>query len=167
MVVRDFADGRYPFYLGPPEVRELQRLTDAGPLELYRRLLAGGWRIEDVTESIRLGLVGAARKGQKAELYSGESVLVTPALAGSLVQTYVSTYGAPFVAEGEEPAQGQLRPWADSSLLAAMIVEAGLLGVKDEPLGAKKKPIEEEAGLPFRTENSGGDQSSPPSPTEA
>lgn len=54
----DFADGTYPFRLAIGGLEELQEKTSAGPLTVLRRLMAGEWRIADVREPIRLGLIG-------------------------------------------------------------------------------------------------------------
>lgn len=165
---RPFADGSYPFRMGGGEIRELQRICDAGPLEIYRRLLAGTWRYDDVLEVHRLGLLGAARKGHTATV-RGEQVLVTPKLALSLVADYVETYAAPRVdPDGETgPETGNPAPWTWSSLMAAEILEAGIMGSRDEPLGKKPQgEAEEPSDRPSPTEKSDGEASSPPTPTE-
>lgn len=162
-----FADGTYPFRIGAGEMRELQRICDAGPLELYRRLLSGEWRVDDVTQTIRLGLIGARRKGHKATVRDAE-VEVSDKEALRLVEEYVDTFAAPYLdPDGESlPAAGAALPWTFSSLLASQILAGALMGSKDEPLG--KKPIEEAgpSDRPSRTESSDGAQSSPPSPIE-
>ena len=53
-----WADGEHAFRLGIGQLRELQEKCDAGPLEIYRRMFAGTWRLDDVRETIRLGLLG-------------------------------------------------------------------------------------------------------------
>lgn len=167
---RPFADGEYPFRIGAGEARELQRICDCGPLELYRRLLGGTWRYEDVTETIRLGLLGAARAGHKAVVRE-EEVLVTPQIAVRLVREYVETYGAPAVdlvePENATHAEGDKQTWAYSALVASLIIGLGLMGSKDEPLGKKAEGAGTEETPLSRTESSDGRPSSPPSPTEA
>ena len=54
----DFADGTYGFRLAIGELEELQEKTGVGPYTLLRRLLSNDWKIEDVRETIRLGLIG-------------------------------------------------------------------------------------------------------------
>lgn len=162
-----FADGTYPFRLGAGEARELQRITDCGPLELYRRLLAGNWRVDDVTETIRLGLIGARKKGHRA-LVRDVEVEITDSKAIALVAQYVETFGAPHIdPDGEATAEeGAPMPWTYSSLIAAQILAAMLMGSADEPLG-KKPAGEEESDPSSRTAGSDGEQSSPDSQTEA
>lgn len=41
------------------ELRELQKACDAGPPVIFDRLRTNAWFVEDVSETIRLGLVGA------------------------------------------------------------------------------------------------------------
>lgn len=70
-----WADGEYTFRLAIAQLRELQEKCDAGPLELYRRMLIGNWRLDDIRETIRLGLIGGGQ--------------VPPAAALKLVIRYV------------------------------------------------------------------------------
>lgn len=58
-VTLPWADGEYQFRLGIGEWQELFRKTGAGPLELYHRVRDGKWRVEDLRETIRNGLIGA------------------------------------------------------------------------------------------------------------
>lgn len=54
----EFADGTYGFRLAIGELEELQEKTDCGPYTLLRRLLANDWKVDDVRQTIRLGLMG-------------------------------------------------------------------------------------------------------------
>ena len=59
----DFGDGTYRFRLGYRELAELQEKCDAGPTWILRRLSVPdaenrGWRVEDIPNIIRLGLIG-------------------------------------------------------------------------------------------------------------
>lgn len=69
-----FADGEHAFRLPIGRLRELQEKVDAGPMELLRRLQTGAWRIDDVREPIRLGLIGGG---------------LAPTEASRLVERYV------------------------------------------------------------------------------
>lgn len=46
------------FRLGIGRLRSLQEKTDCGPYELHRRFTSGEWKIDDVRETIRQGLIG-------------------------------------------------------------------------------------------------------------
>lgn len=61
-----WGDGEYRFRLGIGELRELQTTCDAGPFQVYQRLAAGTWRIDDVREPIRLGLIGGGMDATRA-----------------------------------------------------------------------------------------------------
>lgn len=54
----DWADGTYSFRLAWGQLGELQEKCDAGPYVVLQRLHSGAWRIEDITNIIRLGLIG-------------------------------------------------------------------------------------------------------------
>lgn len=65
-VTADFGDGTYTFRFSLGELEELQEKTDAGPFVLLRRLFDSSWRVADVRETIRLGLVGGGLEPLKA-----------------------------------------------------------------------------------------------------
>ncbi len=54
----DFGGGTYRFRLAMGELEELQEVAGAGPYHSLRRLLAGDWHLQDVRDTIRLGLIG-------------------------------------------------------------------------------------------------------------
>lgn len=54
----EWGDGTHTFRLAIGQLRELQEKTNCGPMELVNRMLRGTWRLDDVRETIRLGLVG-------------------------------------------------------------------------------------------------------------
>lgn len=57
-VTFDWADGTYTFRLAWGQLGELQEKCDAGPYVVLQRLHSGAWRIEDIANVIRLGLIG-------------------------------------------------------------------------------------------------------------
>lgn len=61
-----WADGIHKFRLPIGQLRELQEKTDCGPMELVNRLLRGTWRVDDVRETIRLGLIGGGTEPTRA-----------------------------------------------------------------------------------------------------
>lgn len=65
-VTIDWADGTYIFRLGVAEIEELESKRDAGILRLYRRLSSDDFRLGDVQEIIRLGLIGGGMEPVKA-----------------------------------------------------------------------------------------------------
>lgn len=62
----DFADGTYHFRLAWGELIKLQEACDAGPYVVLDRLLTGRWRMQDISETLRLGLIGGGLEPVKA-----------------------------------------------------------------------------------------------------
>lgn len=61
-----WGDGSHKFRLAIKELEELQEKCNAGPQEIANRLRFGTWRIADVRETIRLGLIGGGKSWQEA-----------------------------------------------------------------------------------------------------
>lgn len=96
----EFANGEYRFQLNLPQIDEIQRACDAGILEIYGRILAGGFqaaeseillnpaggraRAEDLIETIRQGLIGGGYG-----TVNGQRVDVKPHDAERLIKNYV------------------------------------------------------------------------------
>src|SRR5215207_6058651 len=53
-----WGDGEHKFRLAIGQLRELQEKTSAGPIEVLDRLATRRWRVDDVRETVRLGLIG-------------------------------------------------------------------------------------------------------------
>lgn len=58
-VTLPFAGEERAFALPIDPLRTLQRVCDAGPMWLNARFLRGDWRVDDVRETLRQGLIGA------------------------------------------------------------------------------------------------------------
>ena len=54
-----WAGGEHDFALGLGQLRALQTACDAGPERILRNMASGDWRVDDVIETLRLGLMGA------------------------------------------------------------------------------------------------------------
>lgn len=61
-----WGDGEHKFRLAIGQLRELQDKCGAGPLEVLDRLATRRWRVEDVRETMRLGLIGGGMEPIKA-----------------------------------------------------------------------------------------------------
>jgi len=61
-----WGDGDFKFRLGWGELEELQEKTDAGPYVVLQRLHTGSWRLQDVSNTIRLGLIGGGLRPEEA-----------------------------------------------------------------------------------------------------
>lgn len=57
-----WADGEHRFRLAIGQLRELQEKTGVGPQRLYERIFTGDWHVDDLRETIRLGLIGGGAK---------------------------------------------------------------------------------------------------------
>lgn len=64
--------GEHDFALRIGELRALQDARDAGPEEILNRLRIGTWRVDDVIQVVRWGLVGGGMTAKDA------AQLVTP-----------------------------------------------------------------------------------------
>ena len=71
-----WADGSYTFRLAWAGLIELQEQADAGPFVILDRLTRGTWKVGDISNTIRLGLIGGG---------------ATPADALKLTQRYVES----------------------------------------------------------------------------
>jgi hypothetical protein len=68
-VVLPFVDGEKTFKLDWGHLIRLQEEIDAGPYVIYRRLMTGGWRMKDISSTIRLGLIGGGMEAGKAQQF--------------------------------------------------------------------------------------------------
>lgn len=98
-----WADGDYSFRLGWGQLSELQDRVNCGPFFLLNRLKTGEWRVEDISNIVRLGLIGGG---------------MSPVTALNLTRKYV-----------EE------RPPLENHEIACIILQAGLIGSPEEPVG--------------------------------
>lgn len=58
--------GTHEFCLRLGELRTLQDRCDAGPEEILNRFRLGNWRVNDLIEPLRLGLIGAGLAKEEA-----------------------------------------------------------------------------------------------------
>lgn len=75
-----FGDGEKTFALTTPMIQELERKTGHGIGLIFRRIQQHQFSLQDISEVIRLGLIGGGTK---------------PAIADAMVKTYVD--GQPLV----------------------------------------------------------------------
>lgn len=108
----EWGDGPTTFRLGIGEMVKLQEARDCGPYALLNRLASADWRVEDVREVIRWGLVGGGK---------------TPVEAAKLLKLYFE----------EVPPN---MPTASNLLAALRIIGAGCVGAPDEPPGEAAAP---------------------------
>lgn len=61
-----FGDGEHEFALPIEQILELERITGAGFGAIYARCMAGQFQLRDLTETIRLGLIGGGLSPKQA-----------------------------------------------------------------------------------------------------
>lgn len=102
-----WADGDYTFRLGWKELIALQEACDAGPWEILNRLSNGKWRVQEISHTIRLGLIGGGTEPSRAlelirtyveERPPAESLVFARGILGVAIQ------GAPDEKPGEADA---------------------------------------------------------------
>ncbi len=104
----DFADGTYGFRLAIGELEELQEKTGVGPYVLLKRLLTQEWLIDDVRQTIRLGLIGGgvdpipAKKLVERYVDQRSDWMTNAMLAQAIVSA--ALVGAPEEAPGKDSA---------------------------------------------------------------
>jgi hypothetical protein len=73
-----FGDAERAFRLTPDGIVELERKTGAGIGALCRRLFAGDFHLADVSETIRLGLIGGGESPERAAQLIASYVTARP-----------------------------------------------------------------------------------------
>lgn len=116
------------FRLSIGELIKLQERTDAGPFELFKRLSLGTWRVADVREAVRLGLVGGG-------------AILTP--SGAIDDAEIARLVRDYVDE---------RPLLQSVTAAVRILDAALNGAPDEQI--PKSQAAEQGSRSSRMESS-------------
>ena len=65
-VTLNWVGGEHEFALPIGQLRAVQQNTNAGPEELLQRMARGAWRVDDLIEVIRQGLIGGGMKASEA-----------------------------------------------------------------------------------------------------
>lgn len=109
-ITLDWADDSYVFRLAWGQLVEMQEKTDAGPYVVLQRLYDGSWRMADIVEPIRLGLIGGGLEPVKALKLVRQYVQERPPVENVLVAQAVlsaALMGAPDETPGKQVAPGQ------------------------------------------------------------
>lgn len=109
-ITLDFADGTYKFRLAWGQLAELQENCDAGPYVILERLQNRSWRLNDIRENIRLGLIGGGMDPVSAlklvKRYVEDRPLLENVKLAQAILT-VALIGAPEEEVGEPKAAGR------------------------------------------------------------
>lgn len=106
----DWADGTYAFRLAWGQLVELQEKCDAGPYVVLNRLYGGQWKVEDIANVIRLGLIGGGTKPADALRLTRAYVEAYPPLDNVLIAQAVlaaGLQGAPEEKVGEDEGEAE------------------------------------------------------------
>lgn len=98
----NWAGGEHAFRLNLGELRALQTNCDAGPEEVFNRLRLGTWRVDDVIEPIRLGLIGS---GAMSKEQAGRTVttLMEQRPVAELKLTAIAALAQALLGVGDDP----------------------------------------------------------------
>jgi len=102
----DFGDGTYPFRLGWGELQKLQEACDAGPFVILERICDKSFKIGDIRETLRLGLIGGGMEPVRALKLVREYVEERPLLENLMRAQAVlgmALIGAPEEETGKKP----------------------------------------------------------------
>lgn len=85
------------FRLAIGQIEELQEATGTGPYVLGQRLIDGEWRIADVRETIRLGLIGGGMGAERADEFADNlaSVDLVQSVPVAMAIVAAALHGAP------------------------------------------------------------------------
>ena len=108
-----WAGGEHLFKLGFGELRKVQEATDCGPQFLLNRLRDGSWRVDDIVEPIRWGLVGGGLAIAEANKLVKQFVHDTPLYQHTLTAQAVLL--AALVGANDEPLTDTESPKAEAA----------------------------------------------------
>lgn len=114
-ITLEWADGEYTFRFGIGEWEMLQEATDCGPHFLLNRLSTGTWKIRDIRDTIRVGLIGGGMEPTKALKLVRDYVDNRPPMENIMLASgilSVGLYGAP---DGEKPGEAEGEATASGS----------------------------------------------------
>lgn len=101
-----WADGDYVFRLAWGQLAELQEKTNAGPYVVLQRLYEGTWRVEDLSNVLRLGLIGGGMPPVEALKKVRTYVEARPPLESVPFATVVLSAGL-MGAQDEQPGEAE------------------------------------------------------------
>ena len=107
-----WGDGEeYKFRLALRQLKELQEKTGVGPEALFRRVRSGDWFVDDLRQTIRLGLIGGGLAPDRAAKLIADYVDARPLFESKMPA--MAILGAALAQdEGESPGK---KPEAEGS----------------------------------------------------
>ena len=106
-IILEWADGSYIFRLRQGELIQLQEYADAGPMWVLNRMMNPtpenkGWRVQDISHVIRLGLIGGGMEPGKALRLTKDYVDTRPPVENLLFAQAILAAGLMGVAKNEK-----------------------------------------------------------------
>jgi hypothetical protein len=108
-----WAGGEHLFKLGIGQLIKLQEACDCGPMQHLARLRDGTWRVADVVEPIRWGLVGGGMDVAEANRLIKQYVHDTPLAQHALPAQAILI--AALVGAPDEPVEDKSSPKAEAA----------------------------------------------------
>jgi hypothetical protein len=106
-VATDFGGDERRFQLKLGQIRELQEICKTGIGAIYERVATGGFYVDDIRETVRLGLIGGGMSPAEAlrltRAYVDEQPLFENRLLAMAILSAI-TVGLPDSDEGKAPA---------------------------------------------------------------
>lgn len=105
-----WADSDYTFRFPWSSLIQLQEVCDAGPFVVLQRLTTGQWKVEDISHTIRLGLIGGGTDPAKALSLVRDYVESRPPMENVMLARGilgVALQGAPDETPGEEQGEAE------------------------------------------------------------
>ena len=89
MIRLQWIGGEHDFALDIGQMRALQTACDAGPEQILRRMTAGHWRVNDLFDTIRLGLIGGGMEQPAATTLANDLFAKHPLMVFRVTATRV------------------------------------------------------------------------------
>lgn len=106
----EWADDMHHFRLGWGELAKLQEECDAGPYVILQRLYNGEWKIQDIANVIRFGLIGGGMLPVQALKLVNSYVKTRPPVESLMVAQVIMSAGCVGAPEEEALSKKEQAP---------------------------------------------------------
>lgn len=119
-ITLEWADDTYHFRLGWGEIAKLQEECDAGPYVILQRLYNGEWKVQDIVNIIRLGLIGGGLEPAKALKLVNSYVKTRPPMESLVYAQAILSAGCVGAPEEEAKLKKEEAPSQTASTISQM-----------------------------------------------
>ena len=126
-IKRRWIGGEHDFALPIGQLRALQSILNSGPEEILARLRVGSWRVDDLIQTIRHGLIGGGMDELEATTLVRSMVEIHPLISEFKILSAVILQNALFGPEDDKvgkPEGVETPPESGSSQNATEAVES-------------------------------------------